>query len=237
MPDVQRRVEPAVLQTLGQGTDHRDAERALPAEGWTGCGAGDWAIALRSPSGVYAARISPFDPGAPFSATLYRRAAHTGLVPRLDAEIPLEGGGNLLVMEFLYPVTAARASAYQRAIATRAPEVAELADLIATVHAEAARELPWWGPLDNNPANVMQRPDGRLVVIDPFYADGPNLYATVLSNPARVAASIPSAQRRHMFDLPLHSSGPVEAAVLEQMRAGLAAADIGMAINATEVST
>ncbi len=37
-----------VLGLLGRQADHRGAERALLAAGWTRCGAGDWAIALRS---------------------------------------------------------------------------------------------------------------------------------------------------------------------------------------------
>jgi hypothetical protein len=61
--------------------DHRVAERAFLAAGWTPCGAGDWAIALRSPDGTAAARISPFDPTGPYTAALYREAAHTRLVP------------------------------------------------------------------------------------------------------------------------------------------------------------
>lgn len=219
MLDVQPVAELAVLQTFGHRTDHRDAEEALRAEGWKLCGEGDWAIALRSPSGVYAARISPFDPAAPYSAALYRRASHTGQVPRLDAEVALNGGANMLVMEFLHPVEADRAAAFHRGIAACAEDVTELADLIATIHADAVCELPWCGPLDCNPANVMQNKQGGLVVVDPFYADGPNLYAAVLHDPARVAASIPSEQRRHMFEVPLRSSGPAEPGVLLEMRA------------------
>jgi len=73
------------LGLLGRQADHRDAEQALLAAGWTPCGAGDWAIALRSPDGTAAARISPFDPTGPYSAALYREAAHTCQVPKLFA--------------------------------------------------------------------------------------------------------------------------------------------------------
>lgn len=229
MLDVQPRAELAVLATFGQAMDHRDAEGTLRVEGWNRCGEGDWAIALQSPSGAYAARISPFDPASPYSAALYRRAGHTGQVPHLEAEVALNGGANLLVMEFLFQVEADRAATHHRAIAARAAHVAELADLIATIHADAARELPWCGPLDNNPANVMQNKEGVLVIVDPFYADGPNLYAAVLDDPSRVAASIPSEQRQHMLDIPrLRSSELFEPAVLDQMHAHLAAADIAI---------
>jgi len=205
--------------------DHRDTERAYRSAGWTPCGAGDWAIALRSPDGTAAARISPFDPAGPYTAALYREAAHTGQVPELFSHQRLIGGGDLQVMEFLRPVPEAEAAAFHRAIAARAPEVAELADVIRRVHDQAWRELPWCGPLDDNPANVKRTADGRLVVADLFYADGPDLYRTAATDPGLVAGRIPEDERRFMTEIPMTSSGPWEPGAQEAMRAGLAAAD------------
>ena len=85
-----------VMALLGPEADHRIAEQAFLAAGWTPCGAGDWAIALRSPDGLAAARISPFDPTGPYSAALYREAAHTRQVPNLFAHRRLTGGGGFL---------------------------------------------------------------------------------------------------------------------------------------------
>ena len=197
----------------------------LLATGWTGCGAGDWAIALRSPDGTAAARISPFDPTGPYSAALYQQAAHTGQVPRLFAHRRLTGGGDLQVLEWLQPVPEDEAVAFQQAIATRAAEVAELVEVVRRVHERARAELPWCGPLDTNPANVMRTTDGRLVVADLFYADGPNLYATAATDPDRVVALIPEAERRFMTEIPLAASGPWQPGERETLRAGLAAAD------------
>lgn len=67
--------------------------------------------------------------------------------------------------------------------------------------------------------------DGRLVVVDLFYADGPNLYATAATDPDPVVARIPEAQRRFMTEIPLFASGPWEPGAQQAMRAGLAAAD------------
>jgi hypothetical protein len=114
----------AVPVPTGQ-VDHRDVEHALLAAGWTPCGAGDWAIALRSPDGTAAARISPFDPTGPYTAELYRLAGHTRQVPELFAHRRLVGGGDLQVMEWLQPVAEDEAVAFHRAIALRSPEVAE----------------------------------------------------------------------------------------------------------------
>jgi len=215
----------AALGPLGRRADHRDAKKALVAAGWTPCGAGDWAIALRSPDGTAAARISPFDPTGPYSAALYREAAHTRQVPELYAHRRLTGGGDLQVMEWLRPVPEGEAVAFHRAIAIRAPDVADLVDVVRRVHERARRELPWCGPLDTNPANVMRAAEGRLVVVDLFYADGPNLYATAAADPDLVVALISEAERRFMTEIPLAGSGPWEPGAREAMRTGLAAAD------------
>ena len=205
--------------------DHRDVEQALLAAGWTPCGAGDWAIALRSPDGTAAARISPFDPTGPYTAALYREAAHTRQVPQMFAHRRLTGGGDLQVLEWLRPVAEDEAVAFHRAIAARAPEVAELVDVVRRIHERARRELPWCGPLDHNPANVMRAAHGGLVVADLFYADGSNLYATAAADPDLVASLIPEAERRFMTEIPLASSGPWQPGEQDALRAGLAAAD------------
>ncbi|WP_433618814.1 hypothetical protein ACQP2P_22255 [Dactylosporangium sp. CA-139114] len=210
---------------VGSHADHRDAEAALLEAGWTPCGAGDWAIALRSPDGTAAARISPFDPAGPYTAALYREAAPTRQVPALFAHRRLAGGGDLQLLEWLRPVEADEAAAFHRAIAERARHVAALVDVVRRVHARARRELPWCGPLDTNPDNVMRAADGRLVVADLFYADGPSLYATAATDPDRVVALIPESERRFMTEIPLAGSGPWEPGAQEAIRAALAAAD------------
>ncbi|HWV49959.1 MAG TPA: hypothetical protein VN035_10935, partial [Microbacterium sp.] len=204
---------------------HDDAERAFAAAGWSRIGAGDWAIALLSPDGRTVARISPFDPTGPYTAELYRSAEHTLLVPRLFAHHRLAGGGDLMLMERLHPVDPADAAGLHRLIADADESVAELTGILQEIHARALAELPWCGPIDENPSNVMRGSDGRLVLTDPFYADGPALYATAGSDPDAVVARIPADQRRFMTEIPLAASGPWETTDREAMREGLAAAD------------
>jgi hypothetical protein len=213
------------LALLEREADHRDVEQALLAAGWTPCGAGDWAIALRSPDGTAAARISPFDPTGPYTAALYREAAHTRQVPELFAHRRLTGGGDLQIMEWLRAVPEDEAAAFHRAISGRAPEVAELVDVVRRIHELAQAELPWCGPLDHNPENVMRAADGRLVVADLYYADGPNLYATATKDPDLLVARIPEDERRFMAEIPLAGSGPWGPGEQDALRAGLAAAD------------
>lgn len=214
-----------MLALLSPQADHRDAEQEFLAAGWTPCGVGDWAIALRSPDGTAAARISPFDPTGPYSVALYREAASTCQVPELFAHRRLSGGGDLQIMEWLRPVSEHEAVAFHRALTTRAPNVADLVDVVRRIHGRARRELPWCGPLDDNPANVMRAADGRLVVLDLLYADGPNLYAAAATDPDLVVARIPERERRFMTEIPLAGSGPWEPEARASMRAGLAAAD------------
>jgi hypothetical protein len=95
------------MDLFGADADHREVEAALLAAGWTRGGAGDWAIALRSPDGAVAARISPFDPTGPYAAELYREAAHTRQVPALFGHRRLTGGGDLQMLEWLEPVAEA----------------------------------------------------------------------------------------------------------------------------------
>jgi hypothetical protein len=128
-------------------------------------------------------------------------------------------------MEYLEPVPEDVGSAFHRALAVRDPWVAELADHIAHVHALGRAEQPWWGPLDDNPANVMRGSDGRLVVADLFYADGPALYATVRTDSDRIVHDYPEHLRRHMTELPLASSGGWPEGDAERMRSALGAAD------------
>ena len=122
-------------------------------------------------------------------------------------------------------VDPADAAGLHRLIANEDESVAELTGILREIHERAIAELPWCGPIDENPSNVMRGSDGRLVLTDPFYADGPALYATAGSDPDAVAARIPEDQRRFMTEIPLAASGPWDAADREAMRAGLAAAD------------
>jgi hypothetical protein len=137
-------------------------------------------------------------------------------------------GGDLQVLEWLDPTSESRGAPFHRAIADHSREVAELANVVRRVHEQARRELPWCGPLDHNPTNVRRAADGRLVVLDlfyAFYADGPNVYATAATNPDLVVALIPEPERRFMTEIPLATSGPWAPETREAMRAGLAAAD------------
>jgi 8-oxo-dGTP pyrophosphatase MutT (NUDIX family) len=215
----------AQVESLRPGSDHDEAREHLLRQGWVECGRGDWAIALRSPDGRLAARISPFDPAAPFTAALYRAGQASGWFPRLHLELPLDGGGSLLLMELLEPVDIATGAAVHRRLRDPDPEIAPAAALVERFHRAAVAELPWCGPVDDNPANVMRAADGSLRITDPYSADGPTLYGLLLTDPAVVAEAIPRHLRRHLLEIPLAGSGGWDEVQREHMREGLARAD------------
>lgn len=216
----------SALASLGERPNHEDVERALLDAGWVHCGEGDWAIALRSPNGAAAARISPFDPVGPFTAALYREAADTRQVPELYAHHRLYGGGDLQLMEWLLPVPQKEAVGFLQRIGAGKPEVAVLGRILRGVHERAQKHLPWCGPLDDNPSNVMRAIDGRLVLTDPYYADGPNLYEAAAATPDLVVAKIPRDERRFITEIPLAGSGGWDPIVRQRIREGLQAADL-----------
>lgn len=217
--------ELTILDSLPEHADHAITEQALLDADWTRCGVGDWAVVLASPSGRLAARISPFDPVAPYTCALFRLAADTAQVPALHAYVDLEGGAVCTVMDRLHPVDPDAGAAFFRTLDRRGPEVAVLVRTIDTVLERARSELTWCGPLDPNPSNVMRRESGELVLTDPFYADGPHLYASLLTDPMLVATAFPEDRRRHMFDLPLAESGPWDPDERQRMMNALAEAD------------
>lgn len=221
--------ELAHVESIDAHADHRDAEARLLALGWAACGRGDWAIALQSPSGQLAARISPFDPTAPFTAKLYREGRDTGWFPELLLEHPLAGGANLLLMEFLHPADLELGIDIHRRLQEKDHSVRDAANLIEQIHAEACRALAWCGPIDDNPSNIMVASDGSPRITDPYYAAGPALYGAILDSPLEVARAIPAEQRRHILEIPMDSTGRWEPHLLQEMRDGLAHADAALA--------
>jgi hypothetical protein len=213
------------LLGLPPEANYRGALDAFADAGWTPWGVGDWAWVLRSPDGGRVVRISPFDPTGPYAAALYEQAAHTRQVPVLYAHRRLEGGGDLQLMEWLGAVDADAAAELHQAVEREEPAVRELVDVVRRVHQRALAELPWCGRLDQNPSNVMQRTDGQLVLIDPFYADGRNLFAAAERDPATVVARIPRHERRYMTEIPVASSGPWDKNSRAEVRAALEEAD------------
>ncbi|MFG3340250.1 hypothetical protein [Glycomyces sp. NPDC048151] len=190
------------MEALGE-LNHREAAGWLLADGWNVCGAGDWATVWRSPDGGLAARVSPFEPAYEVFVRLCRALPGNPLLPRVELDSPLEGGGRITVMEFLTPAGGDRAAEVWRRW-----DAAEPGDPVAAVraeaerlHAEAAEAVPYWGGLDRNPGNVMATPSGETRLVDLFYAEGLVIYGELLKDPDRVLASFPPERRRYLAEI------------------------------------
>ncbi|HEU4349698.1 MAG TPA: hypothetical protein VFR35_18125 [Actinoplanes sp.] len=193
---------------------YRETLAELILLGWAPCGLGDWAVALRSPDGRHAARISPFDPAYPAFLELCRRCAGNRYLPHVDFSAPLTGGGSLAVLEFLAPAPEAVAAQVIRQWRHDEGD-ADLRTVRAAalvVDEEFRARQPWWDGIDLNRDNVRRGLDGRLALIDIFCMDGAALYGQILEDPLVVRRLIPPDQRRHLLEIPYlaRESSPAE---------------------------
>lgn len=191
--------DPAALAEL----NHREAAGWLLADGWNVCGVGDWATVWRSPDGELAARVCPFEPSFEIFVRLCRTLPDNPLLPRIELDSPLEGGGRLTVMEFLAPAEADQAEQVWRSWEATAPgdPATAVRREAERLNAEAVSTVPFWGGLDCKPGHVMATPSGEAKLVDLFFAEGRRIYAELLENPAAVAASFPAEQRKYMAEI------------------------------------
>ncbi len=183
---------------------YQEALVELIGLGWSPCGVGDCAIGLRSPSGLLAARVCPFDPAHPAFTELCDRCPRNPYLPCIELAVALEGGGALTVMEFLAPVGSAVAVGVARrwrdGDGDSDFEVVRREAL--AVDADYRERVPWWDGIDLNEGNIRRGLDGRLAFIDLFCFDGAALYGQVLEDASVVRRRIPEAQRRNLLQIP-----------------------------------
>lgn len=183
---------------------YREALVELIGLGWSPCGVGDCAVGLRSPNGLLAARVCPFDPAHPAFIELCGRCRRNPYLPRIDLALALDGGGTLTVMEFLAPVSSAVAAGVARRWreGDGDPDFEVVRGEALALDVESREGVPWWDGIDLNEGNVRRALDGRLVLVDLFCFDGAALYGQVLEDASVVRRRIPEAQRRHLFEIP-----------------------------------
>ncbi|MFI9486931.1 hypothetical protein ACIG47_11115 [Promicromonospora sp. NPDC052451] len=200
------------------GLPHREVAGRLLADGWNVCGLGDWATVWRSPDGALVARVSPFEPAYQVFVALCRTLDGHPLLPHIEFDAPLDGGGRLTVLEFLTPAGSAEADAVVRRWEAALPgdPVTEVRREAERLDAEAARTIPFWGGLDHNPGNVLRTAAGEPKLVDLFYAAGLEIYRVLAENPAEIAEAFPSDQRRYLCDIAAlaRQAGPGELAAL-----------------------
>ncbi|HEY0687513.1 MAG TPA: hypothetical protein VGD71_00620 [Kribbella sp.] len=186
-----------------RGLSHREVAARLVIDGWNVCGVGDWATVWRSPDGFQVARVCPFELAYEVFVELCRNFAGHALLPRIDFDAPLRGGGRLTVMEFLRPADGPEVEAVMKRW-----QAAEACDPVSPIRFEAERldgvaagVVPYWGGVDLNPGNVMIDLPGQVKFVDLFYSAGEKVFAALLDNPAEFAARIPASRRQFITDI------------------------------------
>jgi hypothetical protein len=200
-------VDPDVVVLLDEiwaAKSHRQALAELVLLGWTPCGIGDWAVAVRSPGGLLAARICPFDPAYPAFLELCRQRPGNRYLPRVDLTASLDGGGSLTVMEFLTPSQEAAAAHLIRNWEQddQDAELSALRTAALAVDAEYRTGMPWWDGIDLNQENIRRSIDGQLKLVDVFCVDGAALYGQILEDAAVVRRLLLGEQRRYLLEIP-----------------------------------
>ena len=203
-----------------ESLSHRQVLAELIGRGWVPCGAGDWAVALRSPEGVLVARVCPFDPAYSAFVDLCRRCIGNRWVPRVELATDLEGGGSVVFLEFVAPVEEAVAVQVAERWRTGAgdAEFEEVRRTARMIDAEYRKSTPWWDGFDMNSAHIRRAVDGRLVLIDIFCMDGASLYGKILEDLAEVHRQIPPERMRYALEIPYiaRESSPAEISALRK---------------------
>ena len=203
-PDLPSSDLPRIPGLPWERLSHRQVLGELVSEGWVPSGAGDWAVALRSPEGALIARVCPFDPAYRAFLDLCRDCPGNRWLPGIELAADLDGGGSVVFLEFAAPVDPALArqvAAQWRAGAGDA-EFGEVRRAARMIDAEYRMSMPWWDGLDLNEAHIRRAADGRLVLIDIFCVDGASLYSKILEDVIEVHRWIPRERMRYALEIP-----------------------------------
>ena len=204
---------------------HRQVLVELIGAGWVPCGAGDWAVGLRSPEGSLVARVCPFDPAYLAFVELCGNCAGNRWLPRVELAADLEGGGSVVFLEFVAPVDEAIAAqvAERWRTGTGDAEFEEVRRTAGVIDAERRRSTPWWDGFDLGSAHIRKAADGRLVLIDLFCMDGASLYGKILEDITEVHRRIPPDRMRYALEIP-YIARESTAAEISALKAAWAAA-------------
>ncbi|GAB4005356.1 hypothetical protein GCM10029992_53000 [Glycomyces albus] len=210
-----------------EGLDHRQVSARLLADRWTVCGLGEWATVWRSPDGGQAARVCPFEPGYHVFVELCRRLAGHRLLPRVDFDAALSGGGRVTVMEFLYRSERSLYEQVRGRWEAGAGEFGAVREAARRLDAGARESLPFWGGLDLNPHNVMTTFSGEVKLVDLYFMSGEELYAALLRDPVAFAEVIPAERCEYLTEIAFIAQNSTPEELFELRRCAAAVQDSG----------
>ena len=188
-----------------------EAQRLLEAAGWSVVGVGDWATALADPSGVWCARLVPFDPAYRLFAEDCLAGPANRWLPHVARILPLQRDGYVVLMERLWPADETMAHSFCDALgaldgrrappppsgaftALDDPDFPRLVARIEALLAEGARRYRVWGGSDIRVGNMMADAGGNLKMVDPLFIAGPKIVAALRAGDAVPLADFTRAQ-------------------------------------------
>jgi hypothetical protein len=189
---------------MWESLSHRQVLAELVARDWVPFGAGDWAVALRSPDGTLVARVCPFDPAYWAFVELGRECAGNRWLPRVELAAVLEGGGSVVFLEYVTPVGHPLSQQVAERWEARAddPEFGEVRRVAQRIDAKYRESTPWWGQCDLDPHHLYWGTDDHPVLIDVYCMAGADLYGAILEDVAAVHRQIPRERMRYALDIP-----------------------------------
>jgi hypothetical protein len=197
---------------------HQAARAWLEDRGWTLCGEGDWALAIRSPDGRMVARVSAFEPSYGWFVELCRRTVGNPSFPQIHLVTNLEGGGQLAVLDCLTPVTGTDEAAFRQRWNDETdpdPDLVAAREASRAPDAQCRATAPFWMGIDLDDQRHARRrrahPAHRPGRSDQGADDGADLYRPRRVLPADSAREVPPHARHSV----LRASG-------ERLRTGTA---------------
>ena len=184
--------------------DHRVARDWLEARGWTLSGVGDWARVFASPDRRLVARVSPFEPSYGWFVELCRRADANPYFPMFHLVVDLQGGGQLVVMDLLTPVSESEESAFLQRWNDEADPDVDLRAARATLDtldAECRATVPFWMGIDIGD-HVMRAADAHVQLIDLVSLTGDPMTELICTDIDAFFRLIPRAKCLYMLDIP-----------------------------------
>ena len=173
-----------------ESLSHRYVLAELATEGWVPCGGGRPGGGAAVPGRTVVAGVCPFDPAYRAFVDLCRECAGNRWLPRIELAVGLEGGGSVVVLEFVAPVDHPVHGQFAEQRRARAGD------------AEYRESTPCWGRCDFDDAHIFRATDGRPVLIDVFCMAGTELYRAILEDVAGVHRRIPRERMRYALDIP-----------------------------------
>jgi hypothetical protein len=121
----------------------------------------------------------------------------------LELAADLEGGGSVVFLEYVAPVShpVVKQFAGQWRARMGDPEFQEVRQAAQRIDTEYRRSTPWWGRCDLDDAHIFRAAD-RPVLLDVFCMAGTDLYNAILEDVAEVHRRIPPERMRYALEIP-----------------------------------